>query len=85
MTITVTAGGNQSVITLNENYAQGWAGDKAIFGNIVTFETEGGKLTAKVPVQVSYTVFVGEIDITYAFDGTGFVLDTLSFVPYDFQ
>lgn len=85
VTITVTAGGNQSVITLNENYAQGWAGDKAIFGNIVTFETEGGKLTAKVPVQVSYTVFVGEIDITYAFDGTGFVLDTLSFVPYDFQ
>ncbi len=85
VTVTVTAGGSQSVMTLDEDYAQGWAEDEAMFGNIVTFEAEDGKLKAMVAVQVSYTVFVGEINITYSFDGTRYGLDTLSFVPYDFR
>ncbi|MPM04592.1 hypothetical protein SDC9_50870 [bioreactor metagenome] len=83
VTVTVIVNGQKSVITLPENYAQGWAEEKASFGSIVTFEVDGSVLTATVPAQISYTVFVGEVVITYAFDGSQYVMKTIEYVPYE--
>jgi beta-lactamase regulating signal transducer with metallopeptidase domain len=81
VTVTVIVNGQKSVITLPEDYAQGWAEDKASFGSIVTFEVDGSVLKATVPAQISNTVFAGEIVITYAFDGNQYVMKTIEYVP----
>ncbi|MGE4484117.1 MAG: hypothetical protein AB7C97_03265 [Oscillospiraceae bacterium] len=81
--ITITVNGQRSLITLDENYAWGWAEDKAVFGSIVTYAADGSEFKASVPVQVSCTVFIGEIDITYAFDGNKYVMDAIKYVPYE--
>lgn len=85
VTITITVNGQKSVITLPEDYAQVWAEDKAVFGSIVTYEVDGAELKASVAAQISHTLFAGEVNITYTFDGTRYVMDTIDFTPYDFS
>ena len=81
VTVTVRVNGQDSVITLPEDYAQGWGEEKAWFGSIVTYEVDGSVLKAIVPAQISITVFAGEIVITYAFDGSQYVMKTIEYIP----
>lgn len=83
VTITVGVNGQNSAVTLPEDYAQGWAEDKAWFGSIVTYEVDGSVLKAAVSAQISNTVFAGEIVITYAFDGSQYVMKTIEYAPYE--
>lgn len=83
VTISVTVNGQNSVVTLSEDYAQGWAEDEAWFGSIVKYEVIGAELKATVPAQISYTFFAGEIIITYIFDGSGYSMKTIEYVPYN--
>jgi len=81
VTVTVRVNGQDSVITLPEDYAQGWGEEKAWFGSIVTYEVDGSVLKAIVPAQISITVFAGEIVITYAFDESQYVMKTIEYIP----
>lgn len=83
VTVTVIVNGQKSAITLPENYAQGWAKEKASFGSIVIYEVNGSVLKATVSAQISNTVFAGDIVITYAFDGSQYVMKTIEYVPYE--
>mgnify|MGYP000897548755 CR=1 FL=1 len=78
VTVTVIVNGQKSVITLPEDYAQGWVEGKASFGSVVTYEVDGDVLKATVSPQISYSVFAGEIVITYAFDGSQYVMKTIT-------
>lgn len=86
VTITITVSGQKSVITFNEDYAGGWAKDQAVFGwNIIQYSVDGAKLKATVPAQVSDMIYAGEVNITYSFDGTRYVMEAIDFIPYDFS
>jgi hypothetical protein len=84
VTITLTVNGKKSAITFSEDYAQGWAEDQVVFGNIIRYAVDGTKLKATVPAQVSNTVFTGDVEITYAFDGY-YAMESINFVPYNSQ
>lgn len=81
VTVTVQVNGKDSVVTLPEDYAQEWGEEKAWFGSIVTYEVDGSMLKAIVPAQISITVFSGEIEITYAFDGSQYVMKSIEYIP----
>jgi hypothetical protein len=83
VTVTVTVNGQKTVVTLSENYTQGWAEDRAAFGSIVTYEADGAGLKAAVPAQISNTLFAGEVIITYTFDGSQYSMKMIEYVPYE--
>ena len=84
--ITVTVNGLDSRITLNEEYVSNnnWA-DEVIFKNIIKYSVEDSELKAIISAQVSPTVYIGEIIITYKFGNNNYVMDELSYVPYEFS
>lgn len=83
VTVTVTVDGKKYVTALDEDYSLSWAGDRAVFGNVVRYAAEDGRLKATVPAQISIAGFAGDVDITYAFDGNRYRMDTIEYVPYD--
>ena len=83
VTITITVDGKKYVTALDEDDSLSWAEDKAVFGNIVRYAAEDGRLKATVPAQISIAGFAGDVNITYAFDGNHYGMDTIEYVPYD--
>lgn len=81
--ITITVNGQTFTLTLQEDYAGWWAEDAAVFKNIIRYSVEGAKLKATVPAEIAFGVFAGEVIITYAFDGSQYVMKTIEYVPYE--
>lgn len=86
VTTTVIINGQVFNIILDENYISNnnWA-DKAFFRNIIKYSIEDSKLKAIVSAQVSPTVFVGDIIITYKLEDNKYVMDELNYIPYEFN
>ncbi len=83
VTISITVNGKKSVTAHREDGAGGWAENEAAFGSIVRYAVNGAKLTSTIPAQVSNTLFVGYVTVTYAFDGNQYVMDSIKYTPYD--
>ncbi len=86
VTISVIINGQVFNVILDENYISNddWA-EKVIFKNIIKYSIEDSKLKAIVSAQVSPTVFVGDIVITYKLEDNKYVMDELNYVPYEFN
>ncbi|MCT4508356.1 MAG: hypothetical protein N4A48_06260 [Tepidibacter sp.] len=53
------------------------------FDNFINFEVEENKLYAVIPAQVGSSSFVGNIKISYIFQGKMYVMETIDFIPIE--
>ncbi|MDA5109062.1 hypothetical protein QO009_002294 [Brevibacillus aydinogluensis] len=79
--VEITVGGKTTVIPANKIPAEPstWFSSLGI-GGIVTYETKGDALLARVPAQLSPAHVVGQFHITYQFAKDQFQVKTIEFV-----
>jgi len=80
VTIALKINGEVFNAAFDENYVSNnnWSED-IIFKNIIKYSVEDSKLTAIIPAQVSPTVFIGDIVITYKLENNKYVMDKLNY------